>query len=57
MAAIKIKSTHPPSQGDFVLLEEEDFDPAKGHELYEEPEAYEPEKQRAKPGPKPKMKD
>jgi hypothetical protein len=62
MAVIRIKSTHPPSQGDFVEIEEEDFDKAKGHQLYEpkEPEATEPkdepEKQRAKPGPKPKWK-
>jgi len=51
MAEIKIKSTHPESQGDHVIIEEEDFDPAKGHELFES------EKVRAKPGPKPKVKD
>lgn len=37
MTAIKIKSTHPESQGEFVLIEEADFDPEKGHELLEEP--------------------
>jgi len=36
MAVIKIKSTHKQSQGDFVLIEEENFD-AKIHTLYEEP--------------------
>jgi hypothetical protein len=34
MATTKIKSTHPESQGDFVEIEEADFDP-KIHELYE----------------------
>lgn len=34
MATIKIKSTHPPSQGDFVEIEEVDFDPMR-HELYD----------------------
>lgn len=36
MAEIKIKSTHPASQGDFVEIEEENFDPAI-HELYVDP--------------------
>jgi hypothetical protein len=35
---IKIKSTHPPTQGDFVEINESDFDPAK-HERYEAPPA------------------
>lgn len=34
MAAIKIKSTHPESQGAFVNIEEENFDPSV-HELFE----------------------
>ena len=34
MEIIKVKSTHPESQGPFVLLYKSDFDPAK-HELYE----------------------
>ena len=38
-----IKSTHPESQGDFVIIEDGDFDP-------ETMEAYEPE------GDKPKGK-
>lgn len=32
---IRIKSTHPKSQGDFVEINESDFD-KKIHELYEE---------------------
>lgn len=35
MAVIKVKSTHPESQGPFVLLESEDFKEGE-HELYEE---------------------
>lgn len=35
MPAIKIKSTHKESQGEFVLIDEENFDPKK-HELYVE---------------------
>ncbi len=35
MTVIKIKSTHKQSQGDYVLIEEENFD-AKIHTLYEE---------------------
>ncbi len=42
MAAIKIKSTHPESQGDFVLIEEEDFDAEKGHELLDAPKTNAP---------------
>lgn len=37
MAVIKVKSTHPESQGPYVLLDEEDFDKEK-HELYVEVE-------------------
>lgn len=33
---VKIKSSHPPTQGPFILLNKSDFDPAKGHELYTE---------------------
>ncbi len=33
---IKIKSTHPASQGPFVLIYKDEFDPEKGHELYDE---------------------
>lgn len=36
MAEIRIKSSHPPSQGDFVEVEEENFDP-ETMELYEPP--------------------
>ena len=32
-----IKSTHPESQGDFVVIENDDFDPEK-HEVYVEGE-------------------
>lgn len=32
---VRIKSTHPPSQGDFVEINESDFDAAV-HELYED---------------------
>jgi hypothetical protein len=31
---VKIKSTHQPSQGDFVVINAADFDEAKGHVLY-----------------------
>jgi len=34
---IKVKSTHP-SQGDFVIIEKVDYDPAK-HELYDPKDA------------------
>ncbi len=34
---MKIKSTHPESQGDFVIIDDEDFDPEK-HEKYEQEE-------------------
>lgn len=43
MAVIKIKSTHPESQGDFVLIEEEDFD-AERHEIYDPEGAKKAEK-------------
>ena len=33
---IKIKSTHPESQGDFVVINADDFDEKK-HVKYEEP--------------------
>ena len=36
MAVVKIKSTHPETQGDFVLINEEDFNPEK-HKLLSEP--------------------
>lgn len=35
MAALRIKSEHEESQGKFVLIDEENFDPKK-HELYVE---------------------
>lgn len=35
METIKIASTHPESQGPYVLINAEDFD-AKQHKLYEE---------------------
>lgn len=41
MAIMKVKSTHPESQGPFVLIEEVDYDPKK-HELYEEEAAPKP---------------
>lgn len=48
MAVLKIKSTHKESQGDFVLIDEENFD-SKKHELYvENKPAPEPE-----PAPEP----
>lgn len=37
MSTIKIKSTHPESQGAFVVINEADFD-AEKHELYVEGE-------------------
>lgn len=40
MAVIKIKSTDKESQGDFVLIEEDDFN-KEIHELYKEPKAKE----------------
>ena len=33
---LRIKSTHKESQCEFVVINVADFDPAKGHELYEE---------------------
>lgn len=33
MAVLKIKSTHKESQGEFVLIDEENYDPKK-HKLY-----------------------
>lgn len=41
MAVLKIKPEHEDSQGKFVLIDEENFDPSK-HELYVE-NAPEPE--------------
>ena len=35
METLKIKSTHPESQGAFVVINEEDFDP-EIHELFED---------------------
>ena len=35
MGTIKIKSTHPESQGPFVVINEADYDP-RVHELYVE---------------------
>lgn len=32
---VLINSTHKPSQGDWVMINACDFDPAKGHVLYE----------------------
>lgn len=34
MATMKVKSSDPESQGPFVLIEEDEYDPTK-HELYE----------------------
>lgn len=40
---IKIKSTHPASQGDFVEIYEKDFDESKGHVRYiDAPPAFVP---------------
>ena len=36
METLRIKSTHPESQGEFVEINAEDFDPGKGHVLYTE---------------------
>lgn len=41
MTVLKIKSTHKESQGEFVLIDEENFDHSR-HELYVE-NAPEPE--------------
>lgn len=49
--SIRIKSTHPPSQGDFVDIEEDQYDP-KIHTLYE-PKSVKPE---AEKEPKSKKK-
>lgn len=35
---VRIKSTHPKSQGDFVEINEKDFDPKK-HEMFDEADA------------------
>ena len=34
MGTVRIKSSHAPSQGPFVTMDERDFDPAV-HQLYE----------------------
>jgi hypothetical protein len=39
MATIKVKSTDKKSQGDFVLINEEDFDPDKHERLTEKQDA------------------
>jgi hypothetical protein len=57
MAVIQIKSTHPETQGDFVLNEETDFDAARGHELFEPAAEAEPKKPRAKPVAQAEQKD
>jgi hypothetical protein len=44
MQTIKIKSTHPETQGPFVVIDAADFDPAK-HTAYTEPK---PKKDEAK---------
>ena len=44
---MKIKSTHPPSQGEFVVINDEDFDPAR-HEPYDEPVAVMPKPRKSK---------
>ena len=54
MAAIKIKSEHKESQGDFVLLNEEDFDPNK-HELYDETSLDANKEKKSKKEPKSKL--
>jgi hypothetical protein len=51
MAMIKVKSTHPESQGPFVLMDEADFD-AKKHKLYVELAEAMPEQ---KPEPAPSL--
>lgn len=53
MAVIKIKSTHVESQGDFVLIEEEAFDPAKGHEMFVPAASDAPEGNAPKPRGRP----
>jgi hypothetical protein len=39
MATIKVKSTDKKSQGDFVVIEEADFDPEKHEKLTDKQEA------------------
>jgi len=54
MSTIKIKASHP-SQGDFVIIEEEDFDPAKHVRHGERPvKAVEPASERDEPEPEAK---
>lgn len=38
METLKIKSTNPETQGDFIIINAEDFDPSI-HELFEQQEA------------------
>jgi len=45
---VKIKSTHPESQGEYVSINVGDFDLEKGHELYDPAPAEKP----AEPAPK-----
>jgi hypothetical protein len=48
---LKIKSTHPESQGPYVLIDAHDFD-EKVHELYDENEAETGAKSSSKKGAK-----
>lgn len=38
METVKIKSSNPATQGDFIIINKDDFDD-KVHELYVEPKA------------------
>ena len=41
MATLRVRATHPPSQGEYVLIDAEDYDPAV-HVLYEDAPAQAP---------------
>lgn len=53
MSTVRVVSTHPESQGSYVVIREVDFDPAV-HALYEEPATLEgpaPETESTAPAP------
>lgn len=52
LRTVRVKATHPPSQGEWVVMNESDFDPAR-HELYDAQESEQP-KRRGRP---PKLKE
>ena len=46
---MRIKSTHPESQGEFVIINDEDFDPEKHTPFDPAPEADAPKRKGGRP--------